>query len=137
MATRIPTASRNAACDAVVDRLDAGAAAATIEIRTGAQPASANDAASGTLLGTLTLSDPAFGAAAAGVATASAITQDSAADATGTAGWFRAKDSDGNTVIDGSITATGGGGDMTLASTSITTGEPIQVTSWTVTMPAG
>ena len=69
MATRLPTAARNAACDAVVDLLDAGAGAGTIKIYTGSQPASANDAASGTLLATITLSDPAFGAASTGVAT--------------------------------------------------------------------
>jgi hypothetical protein len=46
--TRLPTASRNAACDAVVDLLDAGSGAATIEIRSGTQPASANDAGAGT-----------------------------------------------------------------------------------------
>lgn len=137
MATRLPTATRNAAADAVVDRLDLGPAAGTIQIRSGAQPASANDAATGTLLGTLTLSDPAFGAAATGVATAAAITGDASADATGTAGWFRALDSTGATVLDGSITATGGGGDMTLDSVDIVAGGTIAVTSWTVTMPAG
>ena len=61
MATRITQAAAAAACDAVVDRLDAGAAAGYIEIRTGSQPATADTAATGTLLGTLTLSDPAFG----------------------------------------------------------------------------
>lgn len=136
MATRIPTNSRNAAADGVVDRLDAGAGAGTLEIRTGSQPASANDAATGTLLATLTLNDPAFGAAAAGVATANAIAAD-AGDADGTAGWFRAKDSDANTVIDGSITVTGGGGDLELNTVSISTGVDVEVTAWTVTMPAG
>lgn len=136
MATRISTAARNAAANAIVDLLDGGAGAGTIQIRTGSQPASANDAATGTLLGTLTLSDPAFGNAATGVATASEITSDSSADATGTAGWFRALDSTGATVLDGSITATGGGGDLTLDSVSIVAGGTIAVTSWTVTMPA-
>lgn len=136
MATRIPTAARNAAANAIVDLLDAGSGAGIIRIYTGSQPASANDAASGTLLGTLTLTDPAFGNAATGVATASAITSDTSADATGTAGWFRALDSDAATVIDGSITATGGGGDLTLDSVSIVAGGTIAVTSWTVTMPA-
>lgn len=136
MATRIPTARRNAACDSVVDALDAGAAAATVEIRTGSQPASANDAATGTLLATITLGDPAFGAAASGVATANAIATDTG-DAAGTAGWFRAKDSDGNTVLDGSVTATGGGGDMELNTTTISAGVNIDVVSWIVTMPAG
>lgn len=136
MATRIPTARRNAAADSVVDALDAGAAAGTVEIRTGSQPASANDAASGTLLATLTLGDPAFGAAATGVATANAIAATTGA-AAGDAGWFRAKDSDGNTVLDGSVTATGGGGDMQLNTVTISVGVNVEVTAWTVTMPAG
>lgn len=135
MATRIPDAVRNAVVDAVVDRLDAGAAAGKVEIRTGAQPADADDAATGTLLATITLGDPAFGAAAAGVATANAIATDTG-DAAGTAGWFRALDSDNNKVIDGDITATGGGGDMELNTTTISVGVDIDITSWTVTAPA-
>jgi hypothetical protein len=137
MATRISNAARSAAADGVVDLLDGGSGAGHIEIRTGSQPASVATAASGTLLATLVLSDPAFGAASNGVATASAITGDTSADNTGTAGWFRAYDSNNNAVIDGSVTATGGGGDMTLDSTSIVAGGAVNITSWTVTMPAG
>jgi hypothetical protein len=133
MATRIANASASAACDGVVDRLDAGGAG-TIEIRTGTQPATADTAASGTLLATLTLPNPAFGAASNGVATANAIAA-VAAVATNTAGWFRAKSGGGATVLDGSITATGGGGDMQLNSVSLVNGVNVQVTSWTVTMP--
>lgn len=138
MATRISTASAAAACNAVVDLLDAGSGAGYIEIRTGSQPATVATAASGTLLGTLPLSDPAFGnatTASPAVATASAITSDTNADASGTAGWFRAYDSDDNAVIDGSITGTGGGGDMELDSTSIVAGGTIAVSSWTVSHP--
>jgi hypothetical protein len=138
MATRISTAAAKAACDAVVDLLDGGAGAGYIEIRTGSQPATVATAASGTLLGTLTLSDPAFGnatTASPSVATASAITSDTNADATGTAGWFRAYDSAGTAIIDGSVSATGGGGDLTLDSTSIIAGGTIAMTSWTISMP--
>lgn len=137
MATRIAQASAKAACDAVVDLLDVGGAG-HIEIRTGSQPATTDTAATGTLLGTLTLSNPAFGnatTASPSVATASAITSDTTADATGTAGWFRAYSGGGTAVIDGSITATGGGGDMTLDSTSIVAGGTIAVSSWTVSHP--
>jgi hypothetical protein len=138
MATRLPTAARNAAADAVVDLADAGSGAATVQVRTGSQPASANDAATGTLLVTITLNDPAFGAASSGVATLDvdpALT--ATAVATGTAGWFRMLDSTGATVMDGAVTATGGGGDLTLASTSIASGTEVSITSGTVTMPAG
>lgn len=137
MATRIPTASRNAAANAIVALLDAGAGPGTVEVRTGAQPASANDAATGTLLVTFTLADPAFGAAATGVATADTDPDiDATGVAAGTAGWFRGKDSTGATVIDGSVTASGGGGDMILSTTTISVGLTVTLTDWTVTMPA-
>ena len=137
MATRIPTNVRNAMANAAVDLIDAGPAAGTVQIRTGAQPASAGSAATGTLLGTLTLSDPAFADAVNGTATAGAVTGDSSADASGTAGWFRVLDSTGATVMDGAISEAGGGGDMILDKTAIVAGGTISVTSWTVTQPAG
>jgi hypothetical protein len=62
------------------------------------------------------------------VLTFSTITQDASADATGTATWFRVLDGSGSFVMDGAITVTGGGGDMTLNTTSITIGGPISVT---------
>lgn len=138
MATRIPTAARNAACDAVVDLVDAGSGAGTIDVRTGTQPASANDAASGTLLLTFTLSDPAFGAASTGIATLD-VTPIPAAEgvAAGTAGWFRMKDSTGATVLDGAVTASGGGGQLELSTTTVSIGLDVEITSGTVTMPAG
>lgn len=138
MTTRISTAAAKSACDAVVDLLDGGAGAGYIEIRTGSQPATVATAASGTLLGTLTLSDPAFGnatTASPSVATASAITSDTNADASGTAGWFRGYDSAGTAIIDGSITATGGGGDMTLDTVAIVAGGTIAVSAWTISHP--
>jgi hypothetical protein len=137
MTTRISTAARNASASAIAALLDAGAGAGKLEVRTGTQPATANTAATGTLLGTLTLSDPAFGTPVTGVVTAGAITGDTSADASGTAGWFRAYDSDSNPVLDGSVTATGGGGDLQLNSVSIVAGGTINVTSWTITMAAG
>lgn len=137
MATRPHTTSRNAAVDAIVDRLDDGTGAGYIEIRTGSQPATGDAAATGTLLGTLTCSDPAFGAASSGTATASAITSDTSADATGTAGWFRAYDSDANAVLDGDITVTSGGGDLELDDVSIVAGGTIAISSWTVSLGAG
>jgi hypothetical protein len=138
MSTRISTAAAKAACDAVVDLIDGGAGAGYVEIRTGSQPASVATGATGTLLGTLTYSDPAFGnatTASPSVATANAITSDTTADATGTAGWFRVYDSTGTAILDGSITATGGGGDMTLDNTSIVAGGTIALSSHTVSHP--
>jgi hypothetical protein len=137
MATRLSTATRNTACDAVVDLLDGGSAAGTIKIYTGAQPAAANDAATGTLLVTITLADPAFGVANTGAAALAGTPLSATAGASGVAGWARFADSTGATVLDGSVTATGGGGQVELATTTISSGVTVQITSGTVTMPAG
>jgi hypothetical protein len=103
----------------------------TIQIRSGAQPANANAAASGTLLVTLTFSATAFAAAVANVATANAIGSANAV-ATGTAAWFRALKSDGTTVcFDGSVGTSGC--DINLSSTSITSGGNVALTSFTYT----
>ena len=135
MTLSIATAYRTAMCDALVDGLDAGAGAGTIKIYSGTRPATPNDAITGTLLATVTCADPAFGAAASGVAT---LTDPASvtASATGIATHFRAADSTGAAVFDGSVTATGGGGDLTLATTSITSGLAVDVTGGTVTVPA-
>lgn len=136
MSIALEVAARNAAADAVMALVDAGAGAGKLKIRTGAKPASGG-ASTGTVLASLTFSDPATGAAASGVDTASAITQDSSADATGTAGHFEVTDSDDNVVFRGDVTATGGGGDMQLVTTAIVAGQPVQITSFTYTQPAG
>ena len=133
---RLPNATNQAACDAVVDLIDGGAGAGTIQIRSGTQPADADDAATGTLLATLTFSDPAFGAAStAGVATASAITDDSSADATGTAAWARVLDSNSATIVDCDVGTSGA--TINLNTVSITAGATVSITSFTVTHPDG
>jgi hypothetical protein len=132
---RLATAARNAAADAVVDLCDAGAGAATVKIYTGSQPTTGNDTETGSLLATITLADPAFGSASTGVATATDPVSVNASG-TGTAGWFRLEDSTGANIFDGDCTATGGGGTMTLSTTSLVSGSPVDITSFTVTMPA-
>lgn len=134
---RLATATRNAIANAIRDLIDAGTGAGTIEIRTGTQPASANDAATGTLLATLTFSDPSAPGAASGVTTFSAITEDAVADATGTAAWARVKDSAGNTIFDVDVSATGGGSTIELNTVAIVAGGPVRITAFTVTVPAG
>jgi len=67
-----------------------------IEFRTGAQPASANDVASGTLLATITLPATAFGASSGGSA-AKAGTWQATVIAAGTAGWARMRNT-GDTI---------------------------------------
>jgi len=73
-------------------------------------------------------------AAASGSKALAGTWQDTSADATGTAGHFRILDSTGTTChAQGTITATGGGGDLTLDNTSVASGQTVTVTSFTLT----
>ena len=132
---KISTAARNAACDAIVDLVDGGTGAGTIEIRTGSPPATPATADSGTLLGTLTFSDPAFGSASTGVATAAAIASDTNADASGDAGHFRVKDSSGTVIFQGTAGNSGDTPDLVFNNKAIVSGGTIAITSMTVTVP--
>lgn len=134
MTTKLANATRSAAANAVVDSIDTGGAG-SIQIRTGSQPTNADDAASGTLLVTISLASTAFGAASNGVATLASTPRTGTAVATGTAGYARVLDGAGAKVMDCSVTATGGGGDITLASTSIVTDTTVSLTSMTYTQP--
>lgn len=134
MAFRLATDTRNKACDAIVDDIDAGSGAGTLKIYTNAQTASVGGSEAGnTLLGTLTFSDPAFGSAASGTATASAITSDTSADNNGTAGHFTIQDSSANAHSDG--TCGQGSGDMSFDNSVIVQGGTIACSSATVTVP--
>ena len=136
-AFKLSTAARNAAVDGIVDQIDAGASAGSIQIRTGAPPTAPADADSGTLLATLPCSDPAFGSGATGTATANAITDDSSADASGDAGHFRVKDSDGNVVMQGTAGEAADTPDLEFNNKSIVAGGLVEITSFTVTVPEG
>ena len=139
MATRVPDATRNAMCDAAVDLVDDGSEedAGALRIYTGPQPASASDEASGTLLAEVELSQPAFGDASAGVATLLGVPISTTGLANGTAGWARIVNRDDATVMDLSVSATGGGGEVQLNTTTISSGVSVTLTGGTVTQPAG
>lgn len=135
MTVRVAVAARNAGLDAIFDRANAGAAAGTIKVYTGSQVATADTAETGTLLVTFTLADPAFAAAATGVKDLDADPDLTAvAAATGTAGWARCEDSDGNNVFDGSVGTSGT--DFIINSTSITSGQTVNLTLGSITDPA-
>ena len=133
MSLRLSTTVRNNACNAVVDSIDAGSGAGALKIYTGAQPTAVSDNPTGTLLGTLPFSDPAFGNASTGVATASAITSDTSADNSGTAGHACIFDSDNNPLMD--MTCGLGSGDLNFDNNVIVAGGIIAVSSMTVTVP--
>jgi hypothetical protein len=106
-------------------------ATSVLEIRTGAPPGVAN-AAAGTVLVSFTLAAGPW-AAAAGAARALANLPLSAnATAAGVAGHFRLRNAADTRRIEGSVTVTGGGGDLTLDNTNIANGQQVQVTGFTV-----
>lgn len=111
-----PTTVRNGLADFVVDQLDGG----TLEFQT----------AGGVEVATLTFGAPAFGAAASGIATANAITKDTAATG-GTIAKAVLKTSGGVATVNCSVTAAGGGGDIELNSVVISAGQEVSLTSLT------
>ena len=135
--------------------LESALALGFIFIHTGAQPAAANNAATGTLLVTIAVSDGATGLtfdaiATAGVlAKAAAETWSGTAAATGTAGWFRFNelitDKAGTTTamaalsttaqrLDGSIAVSGG--DLQMSNTSIVAAAIQTISTFNLTLAA-
>lgn len=137
MAIRLATIARNASANAVVDLLDAGAGAATLKIYSGARPATPNDTPAGTLLATVVFADPAFGNAGAVTPGVASATDPAAVTgvADGEAGCYVVEDSTGANVWDGTVTETGGGGDLELATTTISDGVSVDITSFDYTQP--
>lgn len=130
MTLQYSVAVRNAQLDAFETAIGASA---VLKIRTGAPPADCATADSGTVLATMTLPSDWMAAASSGSKAKSGTWSDASADATGTAGHFRIYASDGTTVhMQGTITATGGGGDMTLNNTSIAATQEVTITSFSI-----
>jgi hypothetical protein len=131
MALQLSTTVRNARLDTIESTIGT---APILEIRSGAAPANCAAADSGTLLESMTLPSDWMAAAASGSKAKSGTWQDTSANSTGTAGHFRVKDSTGTTChIQGTITGTGGGGDMELDNVSIASGQAVSIASFTLT----
>lgn len=131
MATQFSAAVRNAMLDAIETAIGASA---IMKIRTGAAPATCATADSGTVLATLNLPADYLAAAAAGVKAKSGTWEDASADAGGTAAHFRIYASDGVTChAQGTVTATGGGGDMTVDNVSFAAAQQFTITSFSWT----
>lgn len=122
MAGTLSTAARNAACDAVVDLVDGGAGAGKLKIKT----------SGAAILVTITLSDPAFGAASSGAAALSGTPLSGTASGTGTADNAEITDSNDTVIISGTLAAMG----ITLDNTSINSGQTVTISSGSHTQPA-
>jgi len=129
MAIGFPASLRNARLDEIKTAVDAGTGAGKIRVYDGTRPATGGTAT--TLLFETTFSDPSFPAASAGVLTASSITADSSANATGTATWGRAVDSDDNFIMD--FSAGESGTDLILVTADIVAGTEQAITSFVIT----
>lgn len=143
MAVRRSTGHKNASLNS---QFNGGAGVSydsgVLEYRTGAQPASADDAPTGTVLATIALPADAMAAAASGAVAKSGTWQDTAADASGTAGWARLRtsgDGGGSSTtdrrIDFSVSESGGGGDLILDNTDIGVGQQVVQNTFTYTEP--
>jgi hypothetical protein len=108
-------------------------ASSTLLIRTGAV-AGAENADSGTVLATITLPASPWAAAASGSKAKQNAWSDSSADNTGTAAHYRLTGTTTTNIEEGSVTATGGGGDMTLDNTSIAAAQVVTISTFTRTL---
>jgi hypothetical protein len=128
MAFQFSVRCRNAALDAVETTIGASP---TLEIRSGAPPANCAASATGTVLATLPLPADWAAAASGGAKALLGTWQDISADAAGTAGHFRVN-AGAACDIQGTVTATGGGGDMTLDNVVLAAAQQVTVTAFTI-----
>lgn len=129
MAVNYATALKTTRLNAVVSAIDAGSGAGVLEIGT---------TGFASTLAQITLNDPCATVSGDTLTfDVSPVPSDSSANATGTAAEARIKDSDGNVIVSGlTVTASGGGGNIIIGSTSITSGQAVSLTSGTITHAA-
>lgn len=131
MTIKASVAVRNARLDAIESSIGISA---IMKLRTGAPPTNITDADSGTVIATISLGSDWMNPASSGTKVQNGTWQDASADAAGTVGHFRIYASDGTTQhIQGTVTATGGGGDMEINNTVVAAGQQITVTGFTWT----
>ncbi len=130
MAVQLSVAVRNARLDVIESTIGASA---VLKIRTGVPPANVAASDTGTVVATVALPADWMAAAAGGSKAMLGTWSDNSADAAGTAGHWRLYAADGTTAhAQGTVTATGGGGDMTLDNTVFAAGQQFNVTSFTI-----
>lgn len=130
MTIQLSVAVRNARLDAIETAIGVSA---VLKIKTGAAPATCATADSGTVLASVTCPSDWLAAASSGSKAKSGTWEDTSADASGTAAHFRLYASDGTTChMQGTVTATGGGGDMTVDNVVFAAAQAFTVTGFTL-----
>lgn len=131
MALKYSAAIANAQLDAIETTIGTSA---ILKIRTGAPPANVAAAATGTVLATLNLPSDYMAAASAFSKAKTGTWEDTSADASGDAGHFEITASNGTTRhVQGTVTATGGGGDMTVDNITFAAAQAFTITTFTIT----
>ena len=132
MALQYSDSVRNAQLDAVESTIGTAAVLKIYDL-TASAPANCAAAITGTVLATITLPSDWMNAASSGSKTKLGTWSDSSADASGTADFFRLFASDGTTChAQGTVTATGGGGDMTLDNAVIASAQSVTISTFTI-----
>lgn len=131
MALQLSNTVRNAMLDAIETAIGVSA---VLKIRTGAPPGSCGAGDSGTVLATCQLPADWMSAASGGSKNKLGTWEDTSADSSGTAGHWRLYAQDGTTChAQGTVTATGGGGDMTVDNVIFAAAQAFTVTGFTLT----
>jgi len=132
MALQYSDSVRNAQLDAVESTIGTAAVLKIYDL-TASAPANCAAAITGTVLATITLPSDWMNAASTGSKTKLGTWQDASADAAGTADFFRLFASDGTTCgAQGTVSATGGGGDLTLDNAVIAAGQSVTISTFTL-----
>lgn len=129
MAYQYSVTVRNAMVDAIETTIGASP---TLELRTGAPPATCATADSGTVLSTIALPADWMTAAAAGAKALQGAWSDPGADATGSFGHFRIKQG-ATTHWQGTVTGPGGGGDIVMDSATVTVAQQVNIVTFGLT----
>ncbi len=135
MAINFSVATRNAMLDAIEST---AGTSCSLEILNGTKPSTCATAETDTVLATVVLPSDWMAAASSGSKAKAGTWQDTSADATGTAGYFRVYNSQATKdettcIIQGTVTITAGGGDMEVDNTSFATGQQFTITTFTLT----
>lgn len=131
MAFQLSFDTRNATLQALEDTIGANP---IMTVSSGVIPANCGTANTGTVLATMVLPNDWLNTPTGGAITLSGTWQDLSADASGTASYFRLHNNPGTAChMQGTISATGAGGDMQLDNTNIAIGQQINITAFTIT----